>query len=110
MNLFNKYSNIQIPDCKEYGILSAFVTNKSYEDNSIFHWIMFDDLINIGYNPIQWHGVWDFNFELCWIVPGINFEKLCNIANKYRQEAVVYANTHTLNFSECTYRIKDKND
>ena len=87
------------------GILSAFLGNRSYEDNQIFHWIMFDDLEKNGYRPIQSHGIWDFNYELCWKIPDIELKKLLIFAKKYGQESVIYANNNILGFSECVYEV-----
>ncbi len=94
-----------IQDCHEYGILSAFLTESSNKKNCINHWILFDDLVNLGYSPIQSSGIWDFHMELCWTVPHINLEELLILAEKYGQEAVMYANAYILDFSECLYKI-----
>lgn len=72
----------------ECGVISAF-TGPDYARNEEMHEKLRQDLIDLGYSPIEAMGGWNKSVEKCWIVPGIPVKDLLDMAKKYGQEAVL---------------------
>lgn len=73
------------------GVISAFRSDLSEDENSRRHGELLDILLRNGFSPVEARGEWDGLPELCWVVPGIGLSELIELGSEFGQEAVAYA-------------------
>lgn len=74
----------------EFGILSAFLSTLSPEDNNARHKTLKQRVRGLGYGFIPAKGVWDGAAEMSLFVPNMSREDVATLAAEFGQEAYVH--------------------